>query len=340
MAKVDPNRMIPILQKAGFTGEGLRTAYAIMRRESGGNPGAYNPKAETGDQSYGLFQINMLGNLGPARRKQFGLTRNEELYNPLRNAQIAYQMSKGGTDWGAWAYGPNAYRDAPGLNELVEKYKSEFPGAARGVTAMPSATGVSSVPSFGGGPDGSGTQFAINFINQIVANRRLKSRGQYDAEAQKMQMVGMLMQQRQQALQRQSVSYSGGTPTPPAAAVAATGGDSGGALRELFYDPLGAYDEGKFISPIGGHTDHVHASINDPQAMIAAIKLAQSMGLRASENPYAEHSAVEPVHTEGSYHYQYFPGMYEGWKLGKGLDVSGDPEKMAAYYREILKRYR
>lgn len=34
-------------------------------------------------------------------------------------------------------------------------------------------------------------------------------------------------------------------------------------LQELFYDPLGGWDNGKFIGAIGGHSDHVHAATYD-----------------------------------------------------------------------------
>ena len=56
----------------------------------------------TGDHSYGLFQINMLGSLGPERRAKLGLAYNAELLNPVKNAQVAYHMSGGGKDWSAW----------------------------------------------------------------------------------------------------------------------------------------------------------------------------------------------------------------------------------------------
>jgi hypothetical protein len=35
---------------------------------------ALNLSKRTGDSSYGLFQINMIGDLGPERRDKFNLT--------------------------------------------------------------------------------------------------------------------------------------------------------------------------------------------------------------------------------------------------------------------------
>ena len=114
------------LARAGFRGKALATAFGIAKRESGGRPDAFNPDTSTGDQSYGLFQINMLGSMGPARRKQFGLQANEDLLDPVTNAKAAYRMSNGGRDFGAWGIGPNAYRSGAGYDTI-----------ARHVAAMP-----------------------------------------------------------------------------------------------------------------------------------------------------------------------------------------------------------
>lgn len=65
---------------------------AIAMAESGGNPGARNPVPP--DNSYGLWQINMLGAMGPARRKEFGISSNEELFNPVVNARAAAKIQK------------------------------------------------------------------------------------------------------------------------------------------------------------------------------------------------------------------------------------------------------
>jgi hypothetical protein len=115
-------------------------------------------------------------------------------------------------------------------------------------------------------------------------------------------------------------------------AAEAPGSSSGKGLVEAFYDPLGQYDNGRFSNQgIGGHSDHVHLSITNPQTMISAISKAQQMGLRVGENPYTD--PVDPVHVKGSFHYKTFPGMFGGKRLGEGIDVSGDSAAMAAYYR-------
>lgn len=88
-----------ILQKVGFNGNGLEMAVAIAHYESTFRPAALNKSSNC----YGLFQINMTGNLGESRREKYGLSENEDLFNPLINAKIAYQMSNGGKNWSAWS---------------------------------------------------------------------------------------------------------------------------------------------------------------------------------------------------------------------------------------------
>jgi hypothetical protein len=91
-----------VLKAVGFKGHDLKEAWAVAKKESNGQPIRFNGNAETGDSSYGLFQINMIGKLGPERRDKFNLKTNSDLLNPVVNAQIAYHMSNGGKDWSAW----------------------------------------------------------------------------------------------------------------------------------------------------------------------------------------------------------------------------------------------
>ena len=91
-----------LLSLVGFKGQDLVVAWAIAKKESNGRPLAYNGNHKTGDSSYGMFQINMIDNLGPDRRDKFDLDTNAELFNPVKNAEIAYYMSNGGNDWSSW----------------------------------------------------------------------------------------------------------------------------------------------------------------------------------------------------------------------------------------------
>ena len=67
-----------VLELVGFKGKDLKEAWAIAKKESNGRPLAFNGNVETGDKSYGIFQINMIENLGPARRDKFELNTNEQ----------------------------------------------------------------------------------------------------------------------------------------------------------------------------------------------------------------------------------------------------------------------
>lgn len=95
-------------KSAGFSGSNLAKAVAVALAESSGNPNAHN--AVPPDNSYGLWQINMLGSMGPARRKQFGLSSNNDLFNPNTNAKAAYAIAGGGKNFTPWStYTSGAY---------------------------------------------------------------------------------------------------------------------------------------------------------------------------------------------------------------------------------------
>ena len=102
MAVLPPKDLVGLLKAVGFKGDHLKEAWAISMKESHGNALDFNGNIHTGDTSYGLFQINMLGSMGADRRAYYGLAYNAQLLNPVENAQIAYHMSGGGKNWSAW----------------------------------------------------------------------------------------------------------------------------------------------------------------------------------------------------------------------------------------------
>ena len=101
--KLTDGQLVDLLKAIGFKGNALRSACAIAKAESNGRPFAFNGNVETGDSSYGVFQINMMGELGPDRREKFDLDSNVELFNPVTNSKITFHMTKGGKDWSAWS---------------------------------------------------------------------------------------------------------------------------------------------------------------------------------------------------------------------------------------------
>jgi hypothetical protein len=106
-----------LLHLVGFRGNDLKEAWAVAKKESNGQPIRFNGNTKTGDSSYGMFQINMIGMLGPDRREKFNLVSNSDLLNPVINAQIAFHMSNGGTDWSAWK----------GITPRTKEWMNKFP---------------------------------------------------------------------------------------------------------------------------------------------------------------------------------------------------------------------
>ena len=99
------------LRVAGFPEDKVVTMTAIAMAESSGDSAAINNNPNTGDLSYGLWQINMIGDMGPERRKLFGIKSNEELLDPLTNAKAAYEIYKL-QGYAAWSvYKSGKYRD-------------------------------------------------------------------------------------------------------------------------------------------------------------------------------------------------------------------------------------
>ena len=101
--------LVKMLSAVGFEGKALKVAWAVVKKESNGRPLAFNGNVKTGDNSYGIFQINMIGGLGVARRDKFDLDSNKDLFDPVVNAQIAFHMSNEGSDWSSWGVGKFPY---------------------------------------------------------------------------------------------------------------------------------------------------------------------------------------------------------------------------------------
>lgn len=100
MAVLTREQVYLLAVKAGATPDEARVLTAIAAGESGWNTQAHNPVGR--DNSYGLWQINMLGDMGAARRQQFGIASNEELWNPQINAKAAVAILRS-QGWKAWS---------------------------------------------------------------------------------------------------------------------------------------------------------------------------------------------------------------------------------------------
>lgn len=99
MATLTRDQIGQYAKGAGFSGDDVDIAVAVAMAESGGNTTSHNTTPP--DDSYGLWQINMYGALGPARRKAFGLKADADLFDPVVNARAAKSV-KDGSGWDAW----------------------------------------------------------------------------------------------------------------------------------------------------------------------------------------------------------------------------------------------
>jgi hypothetical protein len=145
MAKLTPAQIYALARKAGFSRSEAISATAIALAESGGDPGAHNPNPP--DDSYGLWQINMLGAMGPERRRLFGITSNTELLDPHVNARAAYAVYQR-QGFGAWSVWPQvrkasspeaqaALRAAGGAESALDELVAGIPGKVVGAVVDP-----------------------------------------------------------------------------------------------------------------------------------------------------------------------------------------------------------
>ena len=119
-SRLSDSQLASLARQAGFEENTIPTIVGIARAESGGNPMALNPDRSTGDESYGLMQVNMIDypdyQLGQSRLREFGLKAKSDLYDPLTNMRAAKRIfdTQGPNAWSVYKSG---------------KYKEYVPGA-------------------------------------------------------------------------------------------------------------------------------------------------------------------------------------------------------------------
>jgi hypothetical protein len=130
--QLDVEDVVSLLRQVGFPEKEIPKMVAIALAENEPlDSNKIRNTPGTGDLSYGIFQINMIGDLGPARRKMVKIKSNEELLDPLTNAKAAlavYNERKRrnqGTEDGltAWSsYKKNRYNQfLPEATKLVTR---------------------------------------------------------------------------------------------------------------------------------------------------------------------------------------------------------------------------
>ena len=110
--KASPEQIARIAKTAGIPEKHIPIMVSIALAESGGNIGArYNPEGNTGEDSYGLWQINMDPRYADERLKLFGIDNKKKLFDPVTNAKAAYEIFKQ-QGFNAWTvYRTGKYRD-------------------------------------------------------------------------------------------------------------------------------------------------------------------------------------------------------------------------------------
>lgn len=126
---------VALAKAAGFSDSQAVIMGAISNPESGGNSRIINDNPRTGDLSYGLWQINMIGNLGTERNALFksripGYTGYSSLQDPWINAQAAKIIydQQGFNAWSTYKSGA---------------YKSSLANAQQGIGSGSDYTGTS-----------------------------------------------------------------------------------------------------------------------------------------------------------------------------------------------------
>lgn len=111
--QIPTDKLAGILRQAGWkTQEDVENAIKIIGLESGRVPNRENFVGP--DVSYGLFQINMkndynggknedMGKRRLAKYAKYGVNNYWDLYDPIKNAQVAWEISSEGKQFGAWS---------------------------------------------------------------------------------------------------------------------------------------------------------------------------------------------------------------------------------------------
>lgn len=141
------NQIYALARSVGCTNTQAITATAITAPESGRDPNNHtgNPTdgGGTGDDSYGLWQINLYRSLGPPRRKEFDLAHDTDLLDPAINARAMWSISNHGTNFAPWS-SYNAGKHKPYLpyaqtaaDTVGDKWAAYLPGATPAPTPDP-----------------------------------------------------------------------------------------------------------------------------------------------------------------------------------------------------------
>lgn len=125
-SSVGTKDLIKLGLSQGLAPQEAITMAAIALGESGGRPSAHNPNRSTGDNSFGLWQINMIDRLGPERARALGIKDYNQLKDPNINAK-AMRMILKSQGLNAWSvYRSGAHRQyLPEVRRAYAELKQE-----------------------------------------------------------------------------------------------------------------------------------------------------------------------------------------------------------------------
>lgn len=146
MAHLTYEQLRAYAQSAGAAQPDIAAAIALAETDGTGETTSHNPIPP--DNSYGPWQINMLGSMGPARRKALGISSNTQLFDPAINARAMVMISNGGTHWTDWS----TYTDGKYKKYLKGGGVTQASTSGLGDGTTPLVDGVKSV--VGGVTDG------------------------------------------------------------------------------------------------------------------------------------------------------------------------------------------
>jgi hypothetical protein len=283
MAAISKEQLAAYLKRAGFPDERIPLMLNIAQRESGLNPMAHNPNRSTGDNSYGLFQINMIDGLGAERLKQFadlGVRSYEDLKDPWKNVQAAKRVfdSQG---INAWTTASAAAKDPAPVLSSSESDLLSTGSAQRG---DPLSARVESLlaSSLGGAvrkPRAADAKAAgAGFMEDLSALDP-------GTAAQVVAVTAFLPK---------AITGAGGREMAPAQRMSAGGGEGGfDVIEYLTGDP----SHGRYRADHGGSNYHEHLAFSTKEQRDAAMQKLKAAGIQIG-------SVNDGKHAPGSYHYK------------------------------------
>jgi Lysozyme like domain len=147
MAVISDAQIAGAARAVGLSGHAVAVAVAVAIAESGGDTHAHNTRAP--DNSYGLWQINMWGTLGPTRRLMLGIPNNEALFDPLQNARAMARISLQGKNWLPWStYTRGTYKQYLARGEAVQGSGSDSGGILPDLPSVPGSGTLDSLNAF------------------------------------------------------------------------------------------------------------------------------------------------------------------------------------------------